>query len=111
MVQGKKIKYECASSKYSSRRDCFKCDKKINDADGMDSVIVVDFTILNFVFPIGALILAQYLKYNRESKGREIKFVSTNIHTNAIGYLTSVGFFKYFGENPFNTNDLRKGNL
>lgn len=81
--------------------------RKINDADGTDSIIVVDFTILNFVFPIGALILAQYLKFNRDSRSREIRFISSNIHTNAIGYLTSVGFFKYFGENPFNTNDLQ----
>lgn len=82
--------------------------QQINDADGCDSDIVVDFSNLSFTFPIGTLILAQYLRYNRESKGRTVKFISSNIYLRAINYLTSVGFFKYFGENPFGANDLNK---
>lgn len=83
--------------------------KQINDADGADSEIVVNFSYLSFVYPIGALALAQYLKYNQEHKGRVIKFVGISFFSRAVGYLDSVGFFKYFGESPFGVKDLNKG--
>ena len=82
--------------------------QQINDADGCETDIIVNLSNLSFTFPIGTLVLAQYLRYNRESKGRSIKFISSNIYSSVINYLTSVGFFKYFGENPFCANDLNK---
>lgn len=82
--------------------------KQINDADGADSEIVVNFSYLSFAFPIGALALAQYLKYNQEHKGRCIKFIGINYLSKAVGYLDSVGFFKYFGESPLRVKDFDK---
>lgn len=73
----------------------------------IDDEVVVNLSELRVAYPIGTLAFAQYLKYNAMNRDRKIRFVSTNVHTAAIGYLTSVGFFKYFGEDPFKATDLR----
>lgn len=74
--------------------------REIESCDGCDSEITVDFSDLRIAYPIGSLVFAQYLKYNKDSRGRILKFISSDTHTNPISYLEYVGFFKFFGENP-----------
>jgi len=62
--------------------------------------ITIDFSDLGVAYPIGTLAFAQYIKYNIINRNREFKYVSQNRFTAAIGYLTSVGFFKYLGADP-----------
>lgn len=74
--------------------------REIESHDGTDSEITVDLSNLRIAYPIGSLVFAQYLKYNKDSRGRTLKFVSSDTHTNPISYLQYVGFFKFLGENP-----------
>lgn len=73
---------------------------QIESYDGCDSEITVDFSDLRIAYPIGSLVFAQYLKYNKDSRARILKFISPDTHTNPISYLEYVGFFKFLGENP-----------
>ena len=73
---------------------------QIESYDGCDSEITVDFSDLRIAYPIGSLVFAQYLKYNKDSRARILKFISSDTHTNPISYLEYVGFFKFLGENP-----------
>lgn len=74
--------------------------REIESHNGADSQIIVDLSDLRIAYPIGSLVFAQYLKYNKDSRERILKFVSSDTHTNPISYLQYVGFFQFLGENP-----------
>jgi len=65
-----------------------------------DKEIVIDLSQLRMAYPIGSLVLAQYLKHKIENDGCSLSFTNAELFKSSIGYLSTVGFFKFLGQNP-----------
>lgn len=54
-----------------------------------------DFSILNFIEPVGVVVLSNLIEYLRKN-GVEVRFVHHNTNTSANKYLDDAGFFQHY---------------